>query len=60
MTVAKQRLFVLAGMPRTATTFLYQRFQEHPEIFCPYRKETNFFSVNYAKGGAWYRDLFRT
>jgi len=31
MTAAKQRLFVLAGMPRTATTFLYQRFQEHPD-----------------------------
>ena len=45
-------------MPRTATTFLYQRFQEHPSVFCPYRKETNFFSVNYEKGLDWYRDLY--
>ena len=55
---AQQRLFILAGMPRTATTFLYQRFQEHPAIFCPYRKETNFFSVNNANGADWYRKLY--
>lgn len=54
----QQRLFILAGMPRTATTFLYQRFQEHPAIFCPYRKETNFFSVNYQNGSDWYRGLY--
>ncbi|MDH3275217.1 MAG: sulfotransferase domain-containing protein [Gammaproteobacteria bacterium] len=58
MNMPQQRLFILAGMPRTATTFLYQRFQEHPAIFCPYRKETNFFSVNYHKGPAWYRKLY--
>ena len=52
------RCFVLAGMPRTATTFLYQRFQEHPAIFCPYRKESYYFSVNYHKGPDWYGDLF--
>jgi len=60
MTPTQQHLFVLAGMPRTATTFLYQRFQEHPEIFCPYRKETNFFSVNYSKGASWYRNLYQS
>jgi hypothetical protein len=58
MNSAKVRLFILAGMPRTATTFLYQRFLEHPAIFCPYRKETNFFSVNYDKGLDWYRGLY--
>ena len=59
MTAAAKRLFILAGMPRTATTFLYQRFQEHPEIFCPYRKETNFFSVNFSKGASWYENLYQ-
>lgn len=58
MSAPQQRLFILAGMPRTATTFLYQRFQEHPAIFCPYRKETNFFSVNNRKGLAWYHRLY--
>ncbi len=52
------RLFIVAGMPRTATTFLFQRFQEHPAIFCPYRKETNFFSVNYHRGIDWYQGLY--
>jgi hypothetical protein len=58
MKTTQQRLFILAGMPRTATTFLYQRFQEHPAIFCPYRKETNFFSVNHTNGADWYRNLY--
>ena len=58
MIAEKPKLFILAGMPRTATTFLYQRFQEHPAIFCPYRKETNFFSVNYHRGIDWYRELY--
>ena len=58
MNTASPRLFILAGMPRVATTFLYQRFLEHPAIFCPYRKETNFFSVNYDKGFAWYKKLY--
>ena len=58
MNSERRRLFIVAGMPRTATTFLYQRFQEHPAIFCPYRKETNFFSVTYSKGRDWYRDLY--
>lgn len=58
MNTAQPRIFILAGMPRTATTFLYQRFMEHPAIFCPYMKETNFFSVNYNKGDTWYRGLY--
>jgi len=58
MIAEQPKLFILAGMPRTATTFLYQRFQEHPAIFCPYRKETNFFSVNYHRGIDWYRELY--
>jgi len=58
MNSAQLHLFILAGMPRTATTFLYQRFLEHPAIFCPYRKETNFFSVNYDKDFDWYRGLY--
>ncbi len=51
-------LFIVAGMPRTATTYLFQRFQEHPGIFCPYRKETSFFAGNYGRGLAWYHGLY--
>lgn len=52
-------MFVVAGMPRCATTFLYHNLQRHPAIFCPYRKETNYFSVNYGRGIDWYRRLYR-
>jgi hypothetical protein len=58
MSAERPRRFIVAGMPRTATTFLYQRFQEHPEIFCPFRKETNYFSVNFRKGPDWYDKLY--
>ena len=58
MDPTQPRIFIIAGMPRASTTFLYQRFQEHPAIYCPYRKETNFFSVTYGKGLDWYRGLY--
>jgi len=58
MIAERPRRFIVAGMPRTATTFLYQRFQEHPAIFCPFRKETNYFSVNFHKGPDWYDKLY--
>ena len=58
MSAQRPRRFIVAGMPRTATTFLYQRFQEHPAIFCPFRKETNYFSVNFHKGPDWYDKLY--
>jgi hypothetical protein len=52
-------LFIVAGMPRCGTTFLYHNFQKHPSIFCPFRKETNFFSTNFQRGVVWYGELFK-
>lgn len=52
------RLFVVYGMPRTGTTYLYHALAKHPGIFVSYRKESMFFSVNFAKGFEWYRSLF--
>jgi len=51
-------LFVVAGMPRGGTTFLYHNLRKHPAIFLPFRKEVNFFNVRYAKGVTWYHSLF--
>ena len=51
-------IFVVYGMPRSGTTFLYQILPEHPNLFVPHRKETHFFSVNYEKGLNWYANLF--
>jgi hypothetical protein len=51
--------FIIAGMPRAGTTFLYHNLQKHPQIFLPYRKETNYFSFNSYKGLEWFEDLYK-
>jgi hypothetical protein len=53
------RLVVVAGMPRGGTTSLYHIFDQHPSCFVPFRKETAYFSYNFYKGEAWYKDLYR-
>ena len=55
---APQRLFVLAGMPRAGTTFVYHAFAKHPSAFVPYRKELRYFSLNYQRGARWYARFF--
>ena len=54
-----EKLFVMAGMPRAGTTYIYQALQAHPGIFLPFRKELSFFTINQARGAAWYRSFFR-
>ena len=51
-------IFIVAGMPRSGTTFLYYNFQNHPNIFTSPIKETNFFSSNYSKGKDWFKYLY--
>ena len=51
--------FIVAGMPRGGTTFLYHNLNKHPRIFLPFRKEVNFFNVRYDLGVQWYNDLYR-
>lgn len=51
-------LFVVVGMPRGATTFLYHNLQRHPEIFLPARKEVNYFNIHHGSGVEWYRDQY--
>lgn len=55
---ARPRLFVVFGMPRTGTTWLYHALPRHPGIFVPYRKESHYFSVNFIKGEDWFRALY--
>ena len=55
----KPKTFVVAGMPRAGTTFMYYFMQQHPEIFAPVRKEVNYFSFFYDKGEEWYHNLFK-
>ena len=55
----KLPIFIIPGMSRTGTTFLYHNLQKHPAIILPYRKETNYFGGNYHRGVDWYHDLYR-
>lgn len=50
--------FLVAGMPRGGTTSLYHHLSQHPNVFLPYRKEVNYFSVHYDRGLGWYASLY--
>jgi hypothetical protein len=50
--------FLVVGAAKSATTWLYKCFYEHPEIFVPTLKEVDFFSYNYDKGYEWYLSFF--
>lgn len=52
------KIFIIPGMPRTGTTFLYHNLQRHPEIFVPYRKEVNYFTFDHKLGEKWYFSMF--
>ena len=54
----KPKIFVVFGMPRAGTTYLYHILGKHPSIFMPYRKEHMYFSVNHSKGEQWFSSLY--
>lgn len=54
----KNRICVIAGMPRASTTFLYHTLDKHPSCFMPARKELEYFSLNEGRGADWYYDFF--
>ena len=57
--IEKERIAFLVGMPRAATTFLYHNFNLHPEIFVPYRRKTNYFSLHPNAGEDWFLSHFK-
>lgn len=57
--IIKDKIVIIAGMPRSGTTFLYQNIQKHPDAFVPYRKEVAFFIYYYSKGSEWYLNHFK-
>jgi len=59
MKKAYPNIFIIAGMPRCGTTFFYYKLQEHPSVFVPYRKETNYFSTSFERGIEWYFNLYK-
>lgn len=50
--------FIVIGMPRGGTTFLYHNLKHHQGIYLPFRKEVSYFGANFARGEKWYRGLY--
>ncbi|MEM7171144.1 MAG: sulfotransferase [Pseudomonadota bacterium] len=49
--------FIVIGMDKAGTSFLYRCLKEHPDIFLP-RKEIQFFGRFWDKGLSWYEDFY--
>lgn len=52
--------FIVIGAQKAGTTSLFNYLMEHPSIFPPFKKEIQFFDLNYKKGLLWYRSNFPT
>lgn len=52
--------FLIIGAQKAATTTLHQLLRQHPEVFLPELKETNYLieQGNLARGREWYESLF--
>jgi Sulfotransferase domain len=50
--------FIVAGVQKGGTTFLYQEMLRHPEIRGSLTKEVHFFDGNFDKGVDWYSGMF--
>jgi hypothetical protein len=50
--------FIGVGQQKSATTWLSEILRTHPEVFVTIPKETDFFSVQWNKGIAWYEQLY--
>ena len=55
----KKKIHIVAGFPRSGTTFLYHNLQKHPSVYVPYRKELAFFAYYHSKGYQWYLNHFK-
>jgi hypothetical protein len=52
--------FLILGIMKSGTTWLYRWLEQHPNIFLSAIKEPNFFSRDevWSKGLQWYSELF--
>lgn len=50
--------FLIPGVQKGGTTFLYYLLNQHPHVEPATKKEINFFDVNFSKGENWYRSHF--
>lgn len=52
--------FIIIGAQKAGTTSLYNYLISHPSIIAAFKKEIQFFDLNYNKGSLWYRSYFPT
>lgn len=50
--------FIIAGVPRAATTSLAAYLAAHPQLFMSAQKELHFFNSRYDRGLDWYASQF--
>ena len=50
--------FVILGGQRCGTSSMYKYLGRHPQVAPSLRKETDYFTIDYDKGEAWYRAHF--
>lgn len=51
--------FIGVGTLKSATTWLHLQLLDHPDVYVPkYRKEIDYFNVNFSRGHKWYEDFF--
>lgn len=50
--------FICPGAAKAATTTIYNILNQHPEVFLPKKKETEFFVKDYEKGISWYSNHY--
>ncbi|MFA5139638.1 MAG: sulfotransferase domain-containing protein [Elusimicrobiota bacterium] len=62
MTAAQRPDFLIAGAPRSGTTWLYRLLARHPDVYMakPEKPEPKFFLIdeNYARGIDYYRETY--
>lgn len=52
--------FLYIGMPKAASSWMFEILRQHPEIYVPLAKNVEFFDRNYERGIDWYLDKFRS
>ena len=50
--------FIIIGAARAGTVSLFHHLREHPEIYLPFVKETDFFYKDFDKGLDYYQKSF--
>jgi hypothetical protein len=56
MTQHQRPDFILAGVGKAGTTWIYECLKDHPDVAVPDTDSLNFFDLNYHRGLSWYQE----